>query len=156
MIIPDINLLLYAVITGFPQHRRAHAWWQDTVNGHTRIGLTYPALFGFLRIATSARVLAAPLPTADAIAYVREWLSQPNVDLLTAGPRHLDIALGLLDKLGTASHLTTDVQLAAYGIEYDSKYPYTPDGNREFMDGKPFIETFVLTAALGACLLYTS
>lgn len=107
MIIPDINLLLYAVITGFPQHRRAHAWWQDTVNGHTRIGLTYPALFGFLRIATSARVLAAPLPTADAIAYVREWLSQPNVDLLTAGPRHLDIALGLLDKLGTASHLTT-------------------------------------------------
>ncbi|MBL7661055.1 type II toxin-antitoxin system VapC family toxin, partial [Escherichia coli] len=26
MIIPDINLLLYAVITGFPQHRRAHAW----------------------------------------------------------------------------------------------------------------------------------
>lgn len=81
MIIPDINLLLYAVITGFPQHRRAHAWWQDTVNGHTRIGLTYPALFGFLRIATSARVLAAPLPTADAIAYVREWLSQPNVDL---------------------------------------------------------------------------
>lgn len=121
MIIPDINLLLYAVITGFPQHRRAHAWWQDTVNGHTRIGLTYPALFGFLRIATSARVLAAPLPTADAIAYVREWLSQPNVDLLTAGPRHLDIALGLLDKLGTASHLTTDVQLAAYGIEYDAE-----------------------------------
>ena len=22
----------------------------------------------------------------------------------------------------------------------DSKYPYTPDGNREFLDGKPFIE----------------
>lgn len=38
----------------------------------------------------------------------------------------------------------------AYPFESDSKYPYTPDGNREFMDGKPFIETFVLTAALGA------
>src|SRR5439155_8083406 len=29
----------------------------------------------------------------------------------------------------------------AYPFESDSKYPYTPDGNREFLDGKPFIET---------------
>lgn len=38
----------------------------------------------------------------------------------------------------------------AYPFESDSTYPYTPDGNREFLDGKPFIETFVLAAALGA------
>ncbi|MCV7399750.1 LLM class flavin-dependent oxidoreductase [Mycobacterium fragae] len=38
----------------------------------------------------------------------------------------------------------------AYPFESDAKYPYTPDGRREFLDGKPFIETFVLTAALGA------
>ncbi len=38
----------------------------------------------------------------------------------------------------------------AYPFESDAKYPYTPDGSREFLDGKAFIETFVLTAALGA------
>ncbi len=38
----------------------------------------------------------------------------------------------------------------AYPFESDSKYPYTPDGNREFLDDKAFIETFVLIAALGA------
>jgi probable F420-dependent oxidoreductase len=32
----------------------------------------------------------------------------------------------------------------------DSKYPYTPDGNREFLDDKPFIEPFSLIPALGA------
>ena len=32
----------------------------------------------------------------------------------------------------------------------DSKYPYTPDGNREFLDGKPFIDPFVLATTLGA------
>ncbi len=32
----------------------------------------------------------------------------------------------------------------------DSKYPYTPDGNREFLDGQPFIDPFVLAASLGA------
>ncbi|KZS62370.1 LLM class flavin-dependent oxidoreductase [Mycobacterium ostraviense] len=38
----------------------------------------------------------------------------------------------------------------AYPYESDSKYPYTPDGNREFLEDKEIIETFVLTAALGA------
>jgi probable F420-dependent oxidoreductase len=38
----------------------------------------------------------------------------------------------------------------AYPEVSDSTYPYTPDGSREFLDDKPFIETFVLIAALGA------
>jgi toxin-antitoxin system PIN domain toxin len=121
VIIPDINLLLYAVITGFPQHRRAHAWWEDAINSTTRVGLTYPAVFGFLRIATNARILAAPLAVGDGVAYVREWLAQPNVVLLTPGPRHLDTALSLLEVLGTAGNLTTDAQLAAYAIEYNAE-----------------------------------
>lgn len=32
----------------------------------------------------------------------------------------------------------------------DSKYPYTPDGRREFLEDKPFIEPFSLIPALGA------
>ncbi|KZS66661.1 type II toxin-antitoxin system VapC family toxin [Mycobacterium ostraviense] len=121
MIIPDVNLLLYAVITGFPQHRRAYAWWYDTVNGPERVGLTYPAIFGFLRIATNARILTEPLSATEAVSYARDWLTQPNVDLLTASGRHLDLALGLLEELGTASNLTTDVQLAAYAIEHNAE-----------------------------------
>jgi alkanesulfonate monooxygenase SsuD/methylene tetrahydromethanopterin reductase-like flavin-dependent oxidoreductase (luciferase family) len=47
-------------------------------------------------------------------------------------------------------HAMTIPDSVAYPFESDSTYPYTPDGNREFLDGKSFIETFVLTAALGA------
>jgi toxin-antitoxin system PIN domain toxin len=121
VIVPDVNLLLYAVISGFPQHHRAYAWWEQTVNGHTRVGLTDPALFGFLRIATSARILQSPLAIHDAVDYVQDWLAQPNVDLLTPGPDHLNIALGLLKEIGTAGNLTTDVQLAAYAIEHQGE-----------------------------------
>lgn len=32
----------------------------------------------------------------------------------------------------------------------ESRYPYTPDGNREFLADKPFVDPFVLCAALGA------
>lgn len=31
----------------------------------------------------------------------------------------------------------------------DSKYPYTPDGNREFLRGKPFLDPFCLASAMG-------
>lgn len=47
-------------------------------------------------------------------------------------------------------HAMTIPDSIAYPFESDSKYPYSPDGNREFLDGKSFIESFVLTAALCA------
>ncbi|MDL4777422.1 TIGR03619 family F420-dependent LLM class oxidoreductase [Actinomadura xylanilytica] len=37
-----------------------------------------------------------------------------------------------------------------YPKESDSTYPYTEDGNREFLEDKSFIETFTLIAAMGA------
>lgn len=47
-------------------------------------------------------------------------------------------------------HSMTIADSLAYPFESDSKYPYTPDGGREFLDGKEIIEAFVLAAALGA------
>jgi probable F420-dependent oxidoreductase len=32
----------------------------------------------------------------------------------------------------------------------DSTYPYSPDGSREFLDGKPFLDPFCAIAAMGA------
>lgn len=37
-----------------------------------------------------------------------------------------------------------------YPEESDSTYPYTPDGSREFLEDKPFIDPFVLIAHLAA------
>ncbi|MGH3395692.1 MAG: type II toxin-antitoxin system VapC family toxin [Streptosporangiaceae bacterium] len=120
MIVPDVNLLLYAVVSAFPQHQAAHAWWEDTVNSSAEIGLTSPAIFGFIRIATNPRVLAPPLTVDAATGYVSEWLGQPNTNHLIPGPKHVDIAFGLLHSVGTGGNLTTDVQLAAFALEYDA------------------------------------
>lgn len=117
MIVVDVNLLLYAVFSGFPHHVAAREWWERTVNGSADVGLTAPAIFGFLRLSTNPRVFEQPLTVDAAVAYVRDWLAQPRVRLLVAGPRHLEIALGMLEEVGTASNLTTDVQLAAYAVE---------------------------------------
>jgi alkanesulfonate monooxygenase SsuD/methylene tetrahydromethanopterin reductase-like flavin-dependent oxidoreductase (luciferase family) len=47
-------------------------------------------------------------------------------------------------------HAMTIPDSVAYPLESDSKYPYTPDGSREFLDGKSFIEAFVMAGALCA------
>ncbi|MFQ6327292.1 TIGR03619 family F420-dependent LLM class oxidoreductase [Nocardia sp. CWNU-33] len=38
----------------------------------------------------------------------------------------------------------------AYPAESDSTYPYSRDGNREFLEDKPFVEALVLSSALAA------
>jgi toxin-antitoxin system PIN domain toxin len=121
VIVPDVNLLLYATITGFPHHERSRAWLEDALNGSALVGLASPALFGYLRIATSGRVLTSAMPAGEAVGRVRDWLARPNVSFIVPGPRHLEIAFGLLESVGTGANLTTDIQLAAYAIEQDAE-----------------------------------
>lgn len=117
MIIPDVNLLLYAQVSAFAEHRRARVWWEALMNGAREVGIASPALFGFVRLASNPRVLDRPLAVDEAVTRVEEWLARPYVHFIQPGPRHLEIAFGLLRHIGAAAQLTTDAQLAALAIE---------------------------------------
>ena len=118
MIVPDVNLLVYAVFDGYPLHQRASSWLNDALSGTEEVGLTVPALFGFVRLTTSARVHERPLSVDAASSYVDEWLDRPQGRFLAPGPEHVRVALALLKAVGTGANLTTDAQLAAYAIEF--------------------------------------
>jgi predicted nucleic acid-binding protein len=45
VIIPDINLLLYATISGFPEHPRARRWWEERLADTADVALTGPTIF---------------------------------------------------------------------------------------------------------------
>ena len=47
-------------------------------------------------------------------------------------------------------HAYTLPDSVAYPEVSESKYPYTPDGNREFLEDKPFIDPLCLASMLGA------
>jgi alkanesulfonate monooxygenase SsuD/methylene tetrahydromethanopterin reductase-like flavin-dependent oxidoreductase (luciferase family) len=47
-------------------------------------------------------------------------------------------------------HTFTLPDSICYPQESDSKYPYNADGDREFLDGVPFLEPFTLVPAMGA------
>lgn len=128
MIIPDVNLLLYAEIDAHPLHAAARRWWEDALNGEREVGLAPVCIFGFLRIATNRRVFTDPLAVDDAIDRVNAWLERPNVTTLVPGRGHLGLAFRLLRQLGTAGNLATDVQIAAHALEVNGEV-FSNDGD---------------------------
>lgn len=118
MIIPDINLLVYAYNADSPEHTRAKEWWEKTVNStQTIIALPSAVVLGFIRIMTHPRVFPQPLDPENAVSHTQSWLEMPNVELLTPGPRHFEILKHLFKTIGTAGPLTTDAHIAAFAVE---------------------------------------
>lgn len=114
MIIPDVNLILYATISAFPQHAAARAWWERTLSQPDTVGIAPVVAAGFLRLSTNPRLLEVPLSVTAALDYVEEWLARPMVTCLTSDARHLQESLRLIRLAGTAGNLTTDAQIAAH------------------------------------------
>ena len=128
MIVPDVNLLLYAEVDAFAEHAAARRWWEGLLNGERQVGLAPVSVFGFLRVVTNRRVFERPMAVADAIDRARGWLDRPNVSLLVPGTEHLALAFRLLKQLGAAANLTTDVQLAAHAMEHQGEV-HSNDGD---------------------------
>lgn len=120
MIIPDVNLLLYAYDSESPFHARAAVWWRGCLSGVEPVGLLPVVVFGFVRVATSSRVFRRPLSTTDAVAHVRSWAERPVTQVLESGPDDVEKALDLLQQVGAAGNLVTDAQIAAAAIEHNA------------------------------------
>jgi toxin-antitoxin system PIN domain toxin len=110
MIIPDVNLLLYAYNPTCVEHPQAARWWSGCLSGAEPVGLPHVVLFAFVRIATRAGAFAPPLTVAQAAGHVRSWLAQPNVQIIQPGDGHTDRVLDLLQQTGA--------QLAALAMEH--------------------------------------
>jgi toxin-antitoxin system PIN domain toxin len=134
VIIPDVNLLLYATIDAFPQHEKALQWWDQAINSDELIGLADPAVFGFLRISINPRLIKPPLSIDEAAGTVESWLAQPNVSWAAPGPGHLSRAFGFLRAAGTAGNLTTGARLAAIAVERDAAICSTDSDFARFDD----------------------
>jgi len=74
MIIPDVNLLLYATDRQSPFHGEARKWWQATLLGKNQIGFCSPVLFAFLRLATHPKIFLHPLTIDRAFSHLENWM----------------------------------------------------------------------------------
>ena len=125
MIIPDVNLLLFAYSPLSPHHAGARNWWEQTIIGPRPVGLAWVTILGFVRLATHRVSSVNPASPAEATARVRSWLEKPRIEIITPGDGHAEILFSLLEDLGTAGNLTTDAHLAALAMEYKAEIAST-------------------------------
>ncbi|HXO26215.1 MAG TPA: type II toxin-antitoxin system VapC family toxin [Thermoanaerobaculia bacterium] len=118
MIIPDLNLLIYAYNDDAPEHSRAKAWWESCLSDIRPVGLPWVVMLGYVRLITGRVAMADPFSAEDAIGHVRSWLERPQVEILTPGPRHLDLVDSLLRDAQASGSLAVDAHLAALAIEH--------------------------------------
>ena len=133
MIVPDTNLLLYAVDSTSSFHDAARQWWTDCLNGKVAVGLCHPVVFGFIRIGTHHRAFERPLSLGQAARIVRSWHDRRVTRLLHPGMRHTLQVLDLLRAAGSAGgNLVTDAQIAAIAIEHRAEVHTADQDFRRF------------------------
>jgi toxin-antitoxin system PIN domain toxin len=118
VILVDVNLLLYASVDGFRQHKAAKLWLEQQLNGSSPVGLPWPAILGYVRIATNPRLFTPQISTADAWGQVKAWLAWPAVWIPSPTDRHAGIIGELLALPGMVGDLIPDAHLAALAIEH--------------------------------------
>ena len=117
MIVPDVNLLIYAVNEEAPFHEEAKAWLEAALSGNETVGLSWNVVLAFLRVTTRPGLFRKPLKVGTAFDLVSTWLDQSSVTIVHPGPRHLHLLSSLLAPLGIGGNLGSDAHLAALAIE---------------------------------------
>ena len=134
MIIPDINLLVYAHNQDDERYDAARSWWDNLLEGEESIGIPLAVSVGFVRLATNPRVMSPPMTSEEAVSLVRSWLQKPNVNSLDAGPNHFDHLQECLVAAGRAGRFVTDAHLAALALDHGAEIQTADQDFRTFPD----------------------
>ena len=113
MIIPDVNLLIYAHDSSAPQHTSARKWWEAALSGNAPVGIPVVVVMAFVRLVTHPTLSENPMSVAQAKTCVEGWMEQPNCRVLPVGDRTVSLFLQLVSGAGQGGNLCTDAMIAA-------------------------------------------
>ena len=117
MILPDVNVLLYAFRADSRDHQEFRGWLQEIVNGEMPYGISPQALASVARISTHPRIFARPSRLEDVFAFNEVLMAQPHCQLVEPGPRHWAIFKDLCHGVRAQGNLVQDAWFAALAIE---------------------------------------
>jgi len=120
LIVPDINLLIYAYNDGASQHAAARVWWEGLLCGQEHVGIAWVVSIGFIRLMSNDQVIRSPLSPLDAANRTKDWFRCPHVHPLNPGDRHLDYFNRNLAAQERGRNLITDAHIAALAMENDA------------------------------------
>jgi toxin-antitoxin system PIN domain toxin len=121
MVLPDVNVLVYAFRRDAADHGAYRGWVDEIVASHSAFAVSDLVLSGVVRILTHPRIYATPESTAEAVDWVRTLRSQPNSVVVAPGARHWEIFGDLCERVEAKGNLVPDAYLAALAIESGSE-----------------------------------
>ena len=122
MILPDVNVLIYAFRKDSAQYAICRPWLDRLVLGDVRFGVSRMTLSALVRITTNRRSHPIPSTLEEAFGFCEDLLGQPHCQLIEPGPRHWQIFKRLCIETDTRGSRVTDVWYAALAIEWGCEW----------------------------------
>lgn len=118
MIVPDVNLLVYAYDETAPLHRRARLWWEEVLSGDESVGIPWIVVPAFVRLMTHPTLTENPMTIEQVREAVESWLEVDHAQLLSPSADSIERFFALLEQAGMGGNLSTDAMIGALAQEY--------------------------------------
>jgi uncharacterized protein len=122
MILPDVNVLIYAFRREVPHHGVCRAWLDGVILGDLPFGLSRLTLSALVRITTNTRTYVPLSSLESAFGFCDDLLDQPHCQIVEPADRHWDIFKRLCIETNTRGPRVTDAWYAALAIEWGCEW----------------------------------
>ena len=122
MILPDVNVLIYAFRSDMPRHDDYRAWLERVVDDESAFGISDLVASGLIRVVTHPRAFANPSAVDKALGFLDALRGQPNAVSIAPGERHWGIFADLCRRVNAKGNIVPDAYLAALAIESGSEW----------------------------------
>ena len=119
MILPDVNVLVYAFRPGAQFHEICRTWLEDSLSAGETIAVSSVTLAAVVRISTNRRAYDPPSLAHEAIEFCSDLIHDPQVRLIEPGPAHWTIFSKLLLDTNTRGSMVTGAWYAALAMEWN-------------------------------------
>jgi toxin-antitoxin system PIN domain toxin len=134
VILPDVNVLIYAFRSDSERHPEYKAWLEGVINGPAAYAIAPQVLGSVVRICTHPRIFAKPSSQDGVFNFCRVLLEQPNATVITPGERHWSIFENVCRQSRVTGNLAQDAWFAALAIESGTDW-ITTDGDYARFEG---------------------
>jgi uncharacterized protein len=117
VILPDVNVLIYAFRADSARHSACKPWLDAIVAGDAQFGVSPLVLSAVARIATNPRIFRQPSSIEEAFAFCDNLLGQPHCEQVLPGPRHWSIFTQICVEARISGPRVSDAWFAALAIE---------------------------------------
>jgi len=132
MILPDVNVLIYAFSEESVDHGIYKKWLTDLISGDEVFGLSDLVLSSFLRIVTNPRIMKNYASLEEALQFIQKLRSPLHYIPINPGSNHWSIFIKLCEDFKVKGNDISDAYLAAIAIESGSEWISTDHGFSRF------------------------